>query len=79
MTSRSHIEQAVRALWDARLRGDLDGMMKLLAQDAVYAMNARGTGVAALAVRQQARPRSGKSSANFSMHGTSRTGGKSPC
>ena len=48
MTSRSHIEQAVRALWDARLRGDLDGMMKLLAQDAVYAMNARGTGVAAL-------------------------------
>jgi len=42
MTSRSHIEQAVRALWDARLRGDLDGMMKLLAQDAVYAMNARG-------------------------------------
>ena len=48
MTSRSHIEQAVRALWDARLRGDLDGMMKHLAQDAVYAMNARGTGVPAL-------------------------------
>ena len=44
MTSRSHIEQAVRTLWAARLRDDLDGMMKLLAQNAVYAMNAQGTG-----------------------------------
>ena len=48
MTSRSHIEQAVRALWNARLHNDLDGMMNLLAEDAVYAMNARGTGVPAL-------------------------------
>lgn len=48
MTNRAHIEQAVRALWSARLRNDLDAMMKLVADDAVYAMNARGTGVQAL-------------------------------
>lgn len=48
MTTRTHIEQTIRALWNARLRNDLDAMMKLVADDAVYAMNARGTGVQAL-------------------------------
>jgi ketosteroid isomerase-like protein len=56
MTSRSDIERNVRALWAARLRDDLDGMMNLLAQDAVYAMNAAGTGVPGLS-----QPTRGKS------------------
>ena len=45
MTDRTHIEQSVRAFWKARLRDDLDAMMNLVADNAVYEMNARGTGV----------------------------------
>ena len=44
MTSRSHIEAAVRSLWEARLRGDLEGALKDAAENVVYGMNARGTG-----------------------------------
>jgi ketosteroid isomerase-like protein len=54
--NRNHIEQAVRALWDARLHNDLDAMMELLADDAVYAMNGRGTGVPALLKPTEGKP-----------------------
>ena len=48
MTSRAHMEQAVRSLYAARVRGDLDGTMKDLAEDAVFSLNGRGTGVPAM-------------------------------
>ena len=56
MTNRNQMVQAVRTLWNARLRNDLDGMMKLLADDAVYAMNGRGTGVPALIKPTEGKP-----------------------
>ena len=48
MTNRAHMEQTVRALYAARVRGDLDGTVRDLAEDAVFSLNGRGTGVAAL-------------------------------
>jgi len=48
MASRAQMEQAVRSLYAARQRGDLDGTLKDLAEDAVFAVNGRGTGVAAM-------------------------------
>ena len=48
MTSREHITNTVRSLYVARLRGDLDAMMKDMSKDAVFGLNARGTGVPAL-------------------------------
>jgi len=48
MTSRAHLEQAIRSLYAARIKGDLDGTMKDLAEDAVFALNGRGTGVPAM-------------------------------
>lgn len=48
MTSRTDIEQTLRSLYAARLRGDLDGTLKDVAEDAVFSLNARGTGVAAM-------------------------------
>ena len=48
MTNRAHMEQAIRSLYAARVRGDLDGAMKDLAEDAVFSLNGRGTGVPAM-------------------------------
>jgi ketosteroid isomerase-like protein len=48
MTGRAHMEQAIRSLYAARIRGDLDGTMKDLADDAVFSLNGRGTGVPAM-------------------------------
>jgi ketosteroid isomerase-like protein len=42
------MEQAVRSLYAARVRGDLDGTMKDVAEDAVFSLNGRGTGVPAM-------------------------------
>jgi ketosteroid isomerase-like protein len=48
MTGRAHMEQTIRSLYAARVRGDIDGTMKDLAEDAVFALNGRGTGVPAM-------------------------------
>jgi ketosteroid isomerase-like protein len=48
MTSRSQIESIVKSLCEARLRGDLDGVLKDIAADARFSLNGRGTGVQAL-------------------------------
>ena len=48
MTSRAHMEQAVRSLYAARVRGDIEGTLKDLAEDAVFSLNGRGTGVPAM-------------------------------
>jgi ketosteroid isomerase-like protein len=42
------MEQSVRSLYAARVRGDLEGTLKDLAEDAVFALNGRGTGVPAM-------------------------------
>ena len=56
MTERADIERTVRALWRARLANDLDTMMTLVADDAEYSMNARGTGVQAFAAPTSGKP-----------------------
>jgi ketosteroid isomerase-like protein len=48
MTSRAQMEQAVRSLYAARVRGDLEESVKDLADDAVFSLNGRGTGVPAM-------------------------------
>lgn len=48
MTSRAHMEQAIRLLYVARIKGDLEGTMKDMADDAVFSFNGRGTGVPAM-------------------------------
>lgn len=48
MTDRMHIETKVKALWDARLKEDVEGTLKDVAEDAVFEINARGTGVPGL-------------------------------
>ncbi len=48
MISRAHMEQTIRSLYAARIRGDLDGTVKDLAEDAVFVLNGRGTGVPAM-------------------------------
>jgi ketosteroid isomerase-like protein len=49
MTSRAQIEDTVRSLYAARVRGDLEGVMRGIADDAVFGLNGRGTGQPALA------------------------------
>jgi ketosteroid isomerase-like protein len=41
MTSRSHIENAIRFLYAARVKGDLEGTLKDLAEEAVFRINGR--------------------------------------
>jgi ketosteroid isomerase-like protein len=41
MTSRSHIENAIRSLYAARVKGDLEGTLKDLAEEAVFRINGR--------------------------------------
>ncbi|MBM3646484.1 MAG: nuclear transport factor 2 family protein [Alphaproteobacteria bacterium] len=48
MTSRVDIEKSITSLFAARLRGDLEGVMRELAPDATFRFNGRGTRVAAL-------------------------------
>jgi ketosteroid isomerase-like protein len=48
MTSRGHIENTIRSLYAARVKGDLEGTLRDLAEDAVFRFNGRGTGVEAL-------------------------------
>ena len=55
MTSRAHIEETVRSLYAARVRGDLDGVMGGIADDAVFCLNGRGTGVPALCTPSKGR------------------------
>jgi ketosteroid isomerase-like protein len=47
MTTRSHIETAIRSLYAARVKGDLEGTLRDLAEDFVFRFNGRGTGVEA--------------------------------
>ena len=49
MTSREQIATTIRALYAARVRGDLDTVMKDISKDATFGLNGRGTGVPALA------------------------------
>ncbi len=48
MTNRSEIEQTVRAFYAARVNDDVDATVKHLAEDVVFELNGRGTGVPAL-------------------------------
>jgi ketosteroid isomerase-like protein len=48
MTDRGQIETKIKALWEARLKEDVDGTLKDVADDAVFEINARGTGVPGL-------------------------------
>jgi ketosteroid isomerase-like protein len=56
MTSRAHIEDTIRSLYAARIRGDLEGVMKSVADDAVFMLNGRGTGNPAMASAQRSKP-----------------------
>jgi len=47
VTSKSAITQIVTSAYGARERGDLDGLMSAFAEDAVFELNGRGTGVSA--------------------------------
>jgi ketosteroid isomerase-like protein len=49
MTTRADIESAVRSLYAARVKGDLEKVLAGFADDAVFGLNGRGTQVAALA------------------------------
>ena len=51
MTSRAQIEDTIRSLWAARVRGDLEGTLKDVAENAAFSVNARGTGEASLSGR----------------------------
>src|SRR5688572_23702446 len=48
MSDRNHMEQTLTKLWQARLAGDVEGTIGDLAEDAVFSINGRGTGVAAM-------------------------------
>lgn len=48
MTDRRTIETALRTAYAARVRGDVDATMKYFADDAVFRIHGRGTGVPAL-------------------------------
>jgi len=56
MTSRAHIEETVRSLYAARCCGDLEGVMKGVADDAVFMLNGRGTGHPAMASAKRSKP-----------------------
>ena len=40
MTSRAQIEETIRLLYIARVKGDLDGTLRDIADDAVFDLNA---------------------------------------
>jgi ketosteroid isomerase-like protein len=49
MTSRSEIEATLKTVYTARSAGDLEEAIKYFTDDSVFGLNARGTGVPALA------------------------------
>lgn len=49
MTSREHIESTLRALYVARVKGDLEGTVRDLSEDVVFGINASGGSLPALA------------------------------
>ncbi len=56
MTSRTDIEKAVRSLYAARVEGDVEKVLQDIADDATFSLNARGTGVPALAEASRGKP-----------------------
>ncbi|MBX9945340.1 MAG: nuclear transport factor 2 family protein [Reyranella sp.] len=56
MTSRSHIENTIKALWAARLCEDVEATIKDFAEDGVFEMNARGIGGPGLAAPIVGKP-----------------------
>ncbi len=56
MTSRSHIENALRSLYAARVKGDLEGTLKDLAEDAVFRINGQQLMGAAVTGKAAIRP-----------------------
>jgi len=48
VTSREHIERTIDKLWVARNAGDAKGTVAGFADEGVFRMNAKGTGVAAM-------------------------------
>jgi ketosteroid isomerase-like protein len=49
MTSKSAIEETLRSTYAARVRGDVEGTLAAFADDTVFEINGRGTGMPALA------------------------------
>jgi ketosteroid isomerase-like protein len=64
MTSRAQIEETIRSLYVARVKGDLDGTLKDVADDAVFGLHARGTGAPELGA-----PIKGKASIKAAIEG----------
>lgn len=60
MTDRDQIETKIRALWAARLKEDVAGTLKDVADDAVFEINARGTGVPGLSAPVVGKPAIGE-------------------
>ena len=56
MTSRSQIENAIRSLYAARVKGDLDGTLKDLAEDAAFRIHGRDLMSAPVAGKAAIRP-----------------------
>lgn len=56
MASRNQIETKLMALWDARVKEDMAGTLKDIADDAVFEINARGTGVGVLSAPIAGKP-----------------------
>jgi ketosteroid isomerase-like protein len=56
MTDRDQIETKIKALWNARLKEDIDGTLRDIADDAVFEINARGTGVPGLCAPVVGKP-----------------------
>lgn len=55
MTTRAHIESTVRSIYAARVRGDLNEVLAGFADDAVFALNGRGTKVASLSTASKGK------------------------
>jgi ketosteroid isomerase-like protein len=49
MTSKSAIEETLRSTYAARVRGDVEGTLASFADDVVFEINGRGTGMPTLA------------------------------
>lgn len=64
MTDRSQIERVIKSLYAARLAGDAERTLSDFAEDGTYAINARGTGVAAME-----KPITGKAAVRVAIQG----------
>ena len=56
MTSRADIERTLRALYAAREEGDVNGVLKDVAEDAAFELNGRGTGMPGLGMVTKGKP-----------------------